>query len=84
MISIIHWISAKRRLTEAQKTVTMLSDDKYSERGVPPMVLAQRDFIEKEVKYYEERALLWGLFFIGVLFFYVLYYVYMNKVINHV
>jgi hypothetical protein len=53
---IVHWISAKRRLKEAEKTVTMLRDDKYSDRGVPEMVLAQRDFIKKEVEYFEDEC----------------------------
>ena len=44
MMCFVHYISAIRRLTEAEKTVTMLRTDKYSDRGVPEMVLAQRDF----------------------------------------
>jgi hypothetical protein len=66
MMCFIHWISAKRRLKEVQKTVTMLADGKFTEKGVPPMVLAQRDFIKKEVEYFEEESvnLLFKLFFL--------------------
>ena len=71
MICLIHLISAKRRLKELEKTVTMLKHDKYSERDVPVTVLAQRDFVKLEVEYYEEEArnlLAYTLFAIGVLF----------------
>ena len=68
----IHWFSATRRLKEVEKTVTMLRDEKYSDRGVPEMVLAQRDFIKKEVEYFADEsanAFLLGiiLFFLGVI-----------------
>lgn len=49
MISIIHYISAKRRLEEADKTFRMLDGD------VSPMMLAQRDMIKFEVEYYREK-----------------------------
>ena len=71
MICLIHLISAKRRLKELNKTVTLLKHDKYSEDDVPVMVLAQRDFVKLEVEYYEEEArnlLAYTLFTIGVLF----------------
>jgi len=71
MICLIHLISAKRRLKELEKTVTMLKHDKYSERDVPVTVLAQRDFVKLEVEYYEGEArnlLAYTLFTIGFLF----------------
>jgi len=71
MMSLVHLISAKRRLKELNKTVTLLKHDKYSEDDVPVMVLAQRDFVKLEVEYYEEEArnlLAYTLFTIGVLF----------------
>ena len=52
MLCYLDYISAVRRLHEAEKTVTMLKGDKYSERDVPMQVLAQRDFIKKEKEYY--------------------------------
>jgi hypothetical protein len=39
----------------------MLKSEKYSERDVPPMVLAQRDFIKKEKEYFEGVCLMWLL-----------------------
>lgn len=50
MISIIHYISAKRRLEEIDKTFTMLDGD------IPPMMRAQRDMVKFEVEYYQERV----------------------------
>ena len=57
MMCFIHYISATRRLTDIQKTITMLQSDKYSERDVPPMVLAQRDFIKKEREYFKDTCI---------------------------
>jgi hypothetical protein len=50
MISIIHYISAKRRLEEADKTFAMLDGD------VSPMMRGQRDMIKFEVEYYREKV----------------------------
>ena len=60
MMCIINYISAAMRLKEAQKTVIMLREDKYSDRGVPEMVLAQRDMIKKERDYFLEECVLFG------------------------
>lgn len=74
MLCYLDYISARRRLHEAEKTVTMLKDDKYSERGVPDMVLAQRDFIKKEKEYFGDECIKWNfilafIFWLGVLVF---------------
>lgn len=53
MISIVHYISASRRLTESEKTVYMLG----GEREAPEMIRAQRDMIKLEKEYYEERVI---------------------------
>jgi len=58
MISIIHWISAKRRLTEVQKTIIMLGGE-HDVSEVPVQILAQREMIMREVNYYETSALTW-------------------------
>ena len=78
MMCFLHWFSASRRLKEAEKTVTMLREEKYSDRGVPEMVLAQRDFIKKEVEYFADESmgmllLLFMLFWVGV-FGYLIYF----------
>jgi uncharacterized protein YacL (UPF0231 family) len=65
MISFIHYISAKRRLKEAEKSVYMLG----GEREAPPMILAQRDMIKHEVEYYEDESvtLLFIITFVSVI-----------------
>jgi hypothetical protein len=60
MISIIHYISAKRRLEEADKTFAMLDGD------VSPMMRAQRDMIKFEAEYYQERVGRLALYALGV------------------
>ena len=72
MISIIHYISAGRRLEEAKKTVYMMG----GEDECPPMLLAQRDIIELERDYYKEEALkliaiLCGILFMAIVSFFV-------------
>jgi hypothetical protein len=64
MLCYLHYISAKRRLAESQKTVTMLG----GERQAPEMVRAQRDFIQLETEYYAEQCVDWNfiLFFLGM------------------
>jgi hypothetical protein len=71
MMSLVHLISAKRRLKELEKTVTLLKHDKYNEDDVPVTVLAQRDFVKLEVEYYQDEVgnlLAYTLFAIGFLF----------------
>lgn len=51
MMSVIHYISAKRRLKESNKTVMMMG----GEVECPPMLLAQRDMIQLEMEYYREE-----------------------------
>ena len=56
MMVYVNYISAVYRLKELEKTVTMLKSDKYSERDVPEMVLAQRDFVKMEKEYFGEEC----------------------------
>ena len=65
MMCYLHYVSAKRRLAEVEKTITMLG----GEREAPPMILAQRDMIRLEKKYYEDR--MYGLFLLSILAFFV-------------
>ena len=70
MLSVIHYISATRRLTEVEKTIIMLGG-KHNESEVPFQILAQRDFIKKEVEYFADESmgmllLLFMLFWVGV------------------
>jgi hypothetical protein len=74
MISIIHYISACRRLKEAEKTVMMLG----GERECQEMILAQRDMIKLEKEYYHDEVMKWAfsLLIVGPasLFALVVYY----------
>ena len=73
MMVYVNYISAVYRLKELEKTVTMLKSDKYSEKDVPEMVLAQRDFVKMEKEYFGEEcvkmniilAMLLGVSFFG-------------------
>lgn len=53
MMCYLHYISAARRLKEANKTVIMLG----GEREAPEMVRAQRDMIELEKEYYGDECI---------------------------
>lgn len=65
MISIIHYISAKRRFKESKKTIMMMGGrDECS-----PMVLAQSEMIQLEMEYYREEMdnfIKYALLFAGV------------------
>jgi len=52
MISYIHYISAKRRLKESEKTIHMMGGETESSQ----MLCAQRDMIRLEVEYYGEES----------------------------
>jgi hypothetical protein len=52
MISYIHYISAKRRLKESEKTILMMGGETESSQ----MLCAQRDMIRLEVEYYGEES----------------------------
>ena len=79
MISIIHYISAGRRLEEANKTIYMMG----GEDECQPMLLAQRDMIELERDYYKEQMqdLIWqtGMFFAFLMIALSTYYIFFIK-----
>ena len=82
MISIIHYISAGRRLEEANKTIYMMG----GEDECQPMLLAQRDMIELEKDYYKEEAtrfiaILCAITFLAIVSFsiYSMYYAFTFK-----
>jgi hypothetical protein len=53
MISIIHYVSACRRLKESEKTVIMLG----GEQECQEMIRAQRDMIKLEKEYYRDEVM---------------------------
>lgn len=57
MISIIRYMSAKRRLKESFKTLEAMSDTSV------PFLLAQHDMIQCEVQFYKERATIFCVVF---------------------
>ena len=60
-----------------------MRDEKYSDRGVPDMVLAQRDFIKKEKEYFGDECIKWN--FIIIISFWISFVAYATyKVINGV
>lgn len=64
MLSLIHYISAIRRLDECNKTILMLDGSLYHDDGIPPQIAAQREMIKKEIEYYgEQTSLFFKLFF---------------------
>ena len=58
MISIIHYISACRRLKESDKTVMMLGGPEECQE----MIVAQNDMIRLEKEYYHEEMVKFGWF----------------------
>ena len=79
MLSIFHYWSAKERLAEHEKTIMMLG----GESECQPMILAQRDMVELEMKYYKEQMqdLLWqtGMFFAFTMIVLSTYYIFFIK-----
>ena len=56
MISIIHYVSACRRLKESDKTVMMLGGPAECQE----MIVAQNDMIRLEKEYYHEEMVKFG------------------------
>jgi hypothetical protein len=59
IMTLIHYISASRRLNECEKTVMMLGGSQYHDDGIPSQMAAQREMIKREVEYYGERLQFW-------------------------
>lgn len=56
MISIIHYVSACRRLKESDKTIMMLGGAEECQE----MIVAQNDMIRLEKEYYHEEMVKFG------------------------
>ena len=56
MMSLVHWLSAERRLEACERTIIALGGSRFHDSGVPSQLAAQRDMIKYEVKYYKEQA----------------------------
>ena len=72
MMSLIHWLSAERRLEACERTIIALGGSRYSDHNVPSQLAAQRDMIKHEIEYYKDQSQLFGiilfaLFLLGLL-----------------
>lgn len=67
MFSLLHYISASRRLKESDKTIFMLG----GRDSCDAMILAQNEMIKLERDYYKEESIKFG-FLVFVLSFAVL------------
>ena len=53
MFSIYHYIMSTKRLTEIEKTITMLGGVEEA----PVQILVQRDIVKKEIDYHFDRSI---------------------------
>jgi hypothetical protein len=56
MLSVIHYVSAVRRLEEIEKTILMMGGSRHHDNDVPVTLVAQRDMVKREIKYYRDRC----------------------------
>jgi len=56
MLSVIHYVSAIRRLEEIEKTILMMGGSRHHDNDVPVTLVAQRDMVKREIEYYKERC----------------------------
>ena len=75
MISYIHYISAKRRLHESEKTIHMMGGETESSQ----MLCAQRDMIRLEVEYYGEESTKLTILLVAVAMFGIFVYNLLSK-----
>ncbi len=52
MLSVIHYVSAVRRLEEIEKTILMMGGSRHHDEDVPVTLVAQRDMVKREIEYY--------------------------------
>lgn len=78
MLSVIHYISASRRLKESEKTIHMLGGKSECNE----MILAQNEMIKLEKEYYREETIKLGMFLSIAFFVFLLGLTFYVKVIN--
>jgi hypothetical protein len=62
MFSILHYISASRRLKESDKTIYMLG----GRDSCDAMILAQNEMIKLERDYYKEETIKFGFILVAI------------------
>ena len=75
MISYIHYITAKRRLYESEKTIRMMGGENESSQ----MLCAQRDMIRLEKEYYGEESTKLTILLVAVAMFGIFVYNLLSK-----
>ena len=68
MMSLIHWLSAERRLEACERTIIALGGSRFHDSGVPSQLAAQREMIKYEIKYYKEQSELFLILFLSFIF----------------
>ena len=66
MFSLIHYISAHRRLDECERTIIMMGGSQFNDDEIPAQLAAQRQMIKHELEYYGDkvRKLIYVLLFL--------------------
>lgn len=78
MLSVIHYISASRRLKESDKTIYMLGGRSECDA----MILAQNEMIKLEKEYYKDESIKLCLYVIAFLMISLFVFTFYMKVIN--
>jgi hypothetical protein len=78
MFSVIHYISASRRLKESDKTIYMLGGRSECDA----MILAQNEMIKLEKEYYRDESVKLGLYAVAFLMISLFVFTFYMKVIN--
>jgi hypothetical protein len=78
MFSILHYISASRRLKESDKTIFMLG----GKEDCDAMILAQNEMIKLERDYYKEESIKFGFLLFVLSFAALLAVTFYYKVMN--
>lgn len=78
MFSLLHYISASRRLKESEKTIFMLG----GKQECNEMILAQNEMIKLERDYYRDESIKFGLFLVVISVVALFVFTFYMKVIN--
>jgi hypothetical protein len=78
MFSLLHYISASRRLKESDKTIFMLG----GKEDCDAMILAQNEMIKLERDYYKEESIKFGFLIFVLSFVTLLVATFYYKVMN--
>ena len=80
MMSLIHWLSAERRLEACERTIIALGGSRFHDNGVPSQLAAQRDMIKFEVEYYKEQSVIFLVVIASIGIISSIVYVFLTKI----